>query len=58
MLFRKMISDIVEKSNDENLPLKFKVIARCGTSKARVGLMSLRHADVDTPVFMPVGTQV
>lgn len=39
-------------------PLKYKVIAKCSTTKARVGLMTLRHGDVDTPVFMPVGTQV
>lgn len=38
-------------------PLKYKVIATCSTSKARVGVMTLRHGDVDTPVFMPVGTQ-
>lgn len=43
-------------SNDP--PLKYKVIAKCTTTKARVGVMSLRHGDVDTPVFMPVGTQV
>lgn len=39
-------------------PLKYKVIAKCGTTKARVGVMTLRHGEVDTPVFMPVGTQV
>lgn len=38
-------------------PLKYKVIAKCSTTKARVGVMTLRHGDVDTPVFMPVGTQ-
>lgn len=42
----------------DNPPLKYKVIAKCGTTKARVGVMTLRHGDVDTPVFMPVGTQV
>lgn len=39
-------------------PLEYKVIAKCSTTKARVGMMNLRHSDVDTPVFMPVGTQV
>lgn len=39
-------------------PLTYRVTARCSTSKARVGVMRLRHSDVDTPVFMPVGTQV
>lgn len=39
-------------------PLIYKIIATCSTTKARVGVMTLRHGDVDTPVFMPVGTQV
>lgn len=38
-------------------PLTFEVLAKCSTTKARVGLMRLRHSDVSTPVFMPVGTQ-
>ncbi len=37
--------------------LKFTVVAECSTSKARVAKMELPHATVDTPVFMPVGTQ-
>lgn len=37
--------------------LKYKVVARCSTSKARASVMSLDHGDVETPVFMPVGTQ-
>jgi len=37
--------------------LTFKVVARCSTSKARVSEMQLPHSLVDTPVFMPVGTQ-
>lgn len=40
------------------VPLTYKVIAECSTTKARVGVMSLIHSDVNTPVFMPVGTQV
>lgn len=40
-----------------NPPLVFKVVAACATTKARVGCMNLRHGNVDTPVFMPVGTQ-
>ena len=38
-------------------PLSFEIIAECKTTKARVGILKLPHADVDTPVFMPVGTQ-
>lgn len=39
------------------VPLKFTVIARCPVTKARVARMVLSHHAVDTPVFMPVGTQ-
>lgn len=38
--------------------LVYKIIAECKNSKARVGKMILKHGEVDTPVFMPVGTQV
>lgn len=38
-------------------PLTYSITSECKTSKARVGLMVLPHGSVDTPVFMPVGTQ-
>lgn len=37
--------------------LQFKVLAECSTTKARASTMVLPHATVETPVFMPVGTQ-
>ena len=37
--------------------LTWKVLANCSTTKARVGILTLPHGPVDTPVFMPVGTQ-
>lgn len=37
--------------------LSLKLVAQCSTSKARACLITLPHAEVDTPVFMPVGTQ-
>ncbi|RIA92226.1 queuine tRNA-ribosyltransferase [Glomus cerebriforme] len=37
--------------------LTWKIIAKCSTTKARVGKLTLPHGPVDTPVFMPVGTQ-
>lgn len=37
--------------------LTFKILAECPLSKARVSEMVLPHHAVDTPVFMPVGTQ-
>lgn len=39
-------------------PLTFNILAECKSSKARVSKMVLPHGEVDTPVFMPVGTQV
>lgn len=38
-------------------PLAYQVISKCSTTKARVGNLLLPHSNVDTPVFMPVGTQ-
>ncbi|KRY47945.1 Queuine tRNA-ribosyltransferase [Trichinella britovi] len=37
--------------------LKFEVIARCHVTKARAGVLNFPKAVVETPVFMPVGTQ-
>jgi len=34
-----------------------EITAVCNTTKARVGKLTLPHHVVDTPVFMPVGTQ-
>ena len=38
-------------------PLHFEVIATCLNSRARASIMTLPHSVVQTPVFMPVGTQ-
>jgi len=38
--------------------LKFDILTNCKSgSKARVGKIHLSHSSVDSPVFMPVGTQ-
>ncbi len=37
--------------------LKFNVVAKDGGSKARAGLMETGHGKIETPIFMPVGTQ-
>nr|CAG8452844.1 8728_t:CDS:2 [Entrophospora candida] len=37
--------------------LKFEILAKCSTTKARVSKLTLPHGLVDLPVFMPVGTQ-
>lgn len=39
-------------------PLFFEIFYECQTTKARTGRISLIHHQIDTPVFMPVGTQV
>jgi tRNA-guanine family transglycosylase len=41
-----------------NGALSFQIKAKCNVCKARSSVMSLLHCEVDTPVFMPVGTQV
>lgn len=35
----------------------FKIIKKSKYSKARAGILELKHGSVETPVFMPVGTQ-
>lgn len=58
-LIQKMssISSSSVSIQQQHPPLVYKVLAKCATTKARVGVMRLRHSDVETPVFMPVGTQ-
>lgn len=37
--------------------MQFDIVAKCSKSKARASVMRLPHGPVQTPVFMPVGTQ-
>ena len=37
--------------------IRFQVVARCPVTGARAGLLETAHGVVETPVFMPVGTQ-
>ena len=37
--------------------LKFDVLHRDGATAARVGRLRLPHGEIETPLFMPVGTQ-
>lgn len=49
-----------EPSTTENKhphALTFSVAATCNTTSARAATMNLPHGSVETPVFMPVGTQ-
>src|SRR5579859_446063 len=36
--------------------LSFEVVARCGATSARAGVVRTPHGEIPTPVFMPVGT--
>ena len=39
------------------MAIKFEVLKECKETRARVGRLTTPHGVVDTPVFMPVGTQ-
>ena len=43
---------LLERKNMSGLPFKISAWDR----KARTGLLSTRHGDIQTPAFMPVGT--
>ncbi len=38
-------------------PLQFSILRKDAASRARLGRLSTPHGDVETPIFMPVGTQ-
>ncbi|MSR88590.1 MAG: tRNA guanosine(34) transglycosylase Tgt, partial [Candidatus Margulisbacteria bacterium] len=35
----------------------FEIVKKSKTSKARAGILHTPHGPIETPVFMPVGTQ-
>ena len=37
--------------------ISFEVVAECPHTRARAGLLHTAHGTIETPVFMPVGTQ-
>ena len=37
--------------------ISFEVVAECPHTRARAGILHTGHGDIETPVFMPVGTQ-
>lgn len=45
------------KAGSSALPLALRIVAECPVSKARACVLTLPHSSVNTPVFMPVGTQ-
>ncbi|XP_042908065.2 queuine tRNA-ribosyltransferase catalytic subunit 1 [Parasteatoda tepidariorum] len=44
-------------SPSSEFALTFNILKTCSTTKARASILTLPHAAVKTPVFMPVGTQ-
>ena len=57
------MAETTNSNNDEktypvyDYPLKFEIIKKCKVSKARCSRLTLPHATLETPQFMPVGTQ-
>jgi queuine tRNA-ribosyltransferase len=49
-------ADIREPALDPR-STRFQVVAECPATRARAGLLDTGHGVVETPVFMPVGTQ-
>jgi queuine tRNA-ribosyltransferase len=37
--------------------IRFEIVAECPRTRARAGLLHTAHGTIETPVFMPVGTQ-
>jgi queuine tRNA-ribosyltransferase len=46
-----------DKQLSHNEPLKFELHKECGDTQARRGTIHTRKGDIETPAFMPVGTQ-
>ena len=36
--------------------MEFQLIAKDNNSKARAGILTTAHGEIETPIFMPVGT--
>lgn len=41
---------------EKTVEMKFEILAKDGSSKARAGEMTTDHGKIQTPIFMPVGT--
>ncbi len=39
------------------MPDHFRLLAECPSTRARRGVLTTRHGQIQTPIFMPVGTQ-
>lgn len=54
---RRMAANISSSRVYNGRALKFELFGKCSKSKARAATMTLPHGEVQTPMFMPVGTQ-
>lgn len=53
-----MINKIKLKRKDEKMyAVTYELIKTCKQSGARLGVLHTPHGDIETPIFMPVGTQ-
>src|SRR5512144_3179805 len=43
--------------NEKLRQISFEVVAECPETRARAGILHTPHGSIETPVFMPVGTQ-
>lgn len=43
-------------SHVSDVPLRFEILAKCHTTRARLSRMTLPHGVTYTPAFMPVGS--
>ena len=46
-----------EQKNLNSRQINFEITARCPETGARTGLLTTGHSRIETPCFMPVGTQ-
>jgi queuine tRNA-ribosyltransferase len=51
-----MTTPTPERQPDAKGPLSFSIVGRCPDTWARAGVIRTPHGEVETPVFMPVGT--
>jgi queuine tRNA-ribosyltransferase len=54
---RKLTSRAIGLQSNLNRTFSFEIVAECRHTRARAGLLHTSHGDIETPVFMPVGTQ-
>ena len=61
----KSLASLGKQNKNEFLNIKqgefmfdYKVIKECKQSGARIGILTTPHGEIETPIFMPVGTRV